>query len=1039
MNKSSLGKVAAILLITLVLGFFDLPANLQTRLFPALPESVQKLQINLGLDLKGGSQLDYKIDLRGIEQTEREAVRESITRSMEKRVNALGVAEPNIYLSQIADEDHIIVELAGVDIETAKATVGKTVQLEFKEQKTTLDPEEKSQVDKQIADFLRRARENPDRFEELAQAEENLSAPGKTIYYKAGLNPVFKPEITDEYHTQITTLNPGQVWEEAIPLDPFLDIDSQGNLTQRQGTSVMRLIERRTAEFSDFAARYSEEENALQSRGLLPQPIASSRYGEKLATQIEAIGGKGSVSATPLESEYGYHLVKIDDIKEENGKKTIIASHLFVEYKDAKHQPAIERSKEEALKYAQELLVRIKAGESVYKVERLFFSTAASTWKDTPLNGKNFKRASVSINPNTQEVLINIAFDEEGAKLFSELTERNLDKPIAIFVGGNLISSPKVSTKITDGNAVITGYQNPKSAQQLANDLNTGALAAPISLTGQYNISASLGEEALATSLKAGLIGLLLLAIFMTFYYRLLGLIATLALALYTVLIIALIKIALPTAVAIAISVVVFIVLLRKIIDSDESGWEKLVSFFVATFVLFLLAMILSTPITLTLAGVAGVILSIGIAVDANILIFERMKEEFRAGRSLSGSIETGFSRAWSSIRDSNFSTLITCVILLWFGSSLIKGFAFNLSMGVVISMLSAITITKTLLKAFVGTRLAKNEFLFCAEKKESTAKFSFLKTRHIWYFISSVLIILSLIIMASGLKLGRDFTGGALLEVKLEKANSLEEIATAVTNAESEFNSRLNAVTEGENKEARADFGPANVIQSDAGTHIIRIKNIDENQHQAILQKLREKFGLTEELRFSTIGAAIGASMKEKAAFALSLAAVMIVLYVAFAFRHIPKNINPWRFGITTIVAVLHDLIIVTGVYLFCARFFAIEIDALFVTAMLTILGYSVNDTIVVFDRIRENIKKMGQSDFDGILEASLNQTLGRSINTSFSTLLPLIALFFLGGESVKWFVFTLIIGIVIGTYSSIFIASALLSTWKKFSDRHR
>lgn len=1039
MNKSSLGKVAVIVLMTLVLGFFDLPANLQTRLFPSLPQSVQDLQVNLGLDLKGGSQLDYKMDLRGIGEAERESVRESITRAMEKRVNALGVAEPNIYLSQIADEDHIIVELAGVDIETAKSTVGKTVQLEFKEQKTALDPEEKSQVDKQVSDFLGRVRENPDRFAELAQAEENLSPPGKTVYYKAGLNPVFKPEITDEYHNQIAKLAPGQVAEESIPLDPFLDIDGEGNLTQRQGTSVMRLIERRAAEFGDFAARYSEEENALQSRGLLPEPIASGRYGEKFAAQIESLGEKGKISPIPLESEYGYHLVKIDDVKDENGKKTITASHLLIEYKDAKHQPAIERSKEDALKYAQELLERIKTGESVYKLERVFFSTAASAWKDTALNGKNFKRASVSINPNTQEVLINIAFDEEGSKLFAELTERNLDKPIAIFVGGNLISSPRVSTKITDGNAVITGYQDPKSAQQLANDLNTGALAAPISLTGQYNISASLGEEALSTSLKASFIGLVLLAIFMTIYYRLLGLIATLALALYAALIIALIKIALPTAAAIAISVLIFILLLRKIIDSDESGWEKLVSFFVATFVLFLLAMILSTPITLTLAGVAGVILSIGIAVDANILIFERMKEEFRAGRSLSGSIETGFSRAWSSIRDSNFSTLITCVILIWFGSSLIKGFALNLSMGVLVSMFSAITITKTLLKAFVGTGLAKNEFLFCAEKKERTRNFSFLKTRRLWYCISSVLIIVSLLTIASGLKLGRDFTGGALLEVKLEKAGGLEEIAGAVAAAENAFNSGLDAMAAGEKTEARADFGPANVIKSDAGTHIIRIKNIDENQHQTILQKLREKFGPTEELRFSTIGAAIGASMKEKAAFALSFAAIMIVLYVAFAFRHVPKNINPWRFGITTIVAVVHDLVIVTGVYLLCSRFFAIEIDALFVTAMLTILGYSVNDTIVVFDRLRENIKKMGQSDFDEILDNSLNQTLGRSINTSFSTLLPLIALFFLGGESVKWFVFTLIIGIMIGTYSSIFIASALLSTWKKFADRRR
>lgn len=1038
MKSSSIWKVAAVILIALTLGFLDLPADIQEKYIPYLPKTIANMELNLGLDLKGGSRLDYKIDLRNADPDAKKGITESIIRAMEKRVNDLGVAEPNIYLEQIADEDHIIVELAGVNIEDAKAAVGKTVQLEFKEEKTELDPEEKEQVDLQIADFIKRIQEKPQDFSILAQEEANRYQ-GKVIHYSEGKNYVFKNSITEEYNDYVDTLKPGEFFPEAIEMTPFYDISEAGELVQRQGKSVFRLIDRRAAEFGDYASRYSDEENSFDTAGKLPTTLDDTKYGPDFVSKVKKMAETGNLSEEPIESPFGYHIVHIDKINDENGQKTFEISHILLAYKEAEGGPQTERSKEIAESFSKEIIERIKTGETVYKIERVFFSTAPDTWKETGLNGKNFKRADVRINPETQEIVIDINFDDEGGKLFEQLTEKNINKRIAIFVGGNLISNPTVNSKISGNSAIITGYNDPKKAQELANDLNTGAIAAPIILTGQNTISASLGSEALQTSLKAGIIGLILLAVFMIGYYRLLGLIATIALTLYSAILIFLIKVALPVPAAIGISVVIFVALLYKIINSDESGWEKLVSFIVATFVLFIFAIILSTPITLTLAGVAGVILSIGIAVDANVLIFERMKEEFRDGRSLNSSIETGFNRAWASIRDSNFSTLITCVILIWFGSSIIEGFAFNLAMGVLVSMFSAITITKTLIKVFVGTKLAKNEFLFCANAGKMKFNFSFLKTRKIWYGISLIMILVSFFVLGKfGLNLGRDFTGGALIEVKLQSEATLNSIAEIITETEQNLNANRGA----ENGDIAlssqiAKFGTPNVVKSDSGSYIIRIKNISEEEHLAILKNLNEKFIDIEEIRFSTVGPVIGDSMKQKAGEALIVAAIMIVLYVAFAFRHIPKAINPWRFGITTIIAVLHDLIIVSGIYIILSRFVAVEIDALFVTAMLTILGYSVNDTIVVFDRIRENIKRMGKVTFDEIVDTSLNQTLARSINTSFSTLLPLITLFFLGGESIRWFILTLIIGTIIGTYSSIFIASALLCSWKKYSEK--
>jgi len=539
---------------------------------------------------------------------------------------------------------------------------------------------------------------------------------------------------------------------------------------------------------------------------------------------------------------------------------------------------------------------------------------------------------------------------------------------------------------------------------------------------------------------------LIILAFYMTLYYRLPGLMAVVALGIYAIILLFLIQSQLNTIVAVIIAVTMFVVLMMRILNSKDNGWEKLVTSVLAVFALFFIVFLLANPIVLTLAGVAGVILSIGMAVDANVLIFERIKEEIRDGRPLGSAIDIGFDRAWSSIRDSNFSSLITCAILFYFGSSIIQGFAFNLAAGILVSMFTAITITKTFLHLMVGTKLAKNYFLLGAKPTEKKRKpLNIIGNTKKWFAFSGVLVSIAIVaIFAFGLKLGIDFSGGTLMQVKFEEEVAQEDLSTALEEIGSEIFGTASsnggtAATETDPsdttlnvpEEEAVDFSTASVIWSDEG-YIIKTKYISTEVHDKLLEKLEERFGALEEPRFTTVGPVVGDTMKGKAMFALGIALILIVIYIAFAFRKIPKKVSPWRFGLSAIVALAHDLLIVLGIYAILGNVLNVEIDALFITALLTILGFSVHDTIVVFDRVRENLKDMGRDvSFADVANAALTQTMARSINTSISTLFTLVALLVLGSTSIFWFVLALVIGTIVGTYSSIFVASPVLVWW--------
>lgn len=1053
MKGKSFIKVIAILLVAVVLGILDLPPETKAPIVGWTPDEIKNQHVHLGLDLQGGAELDYKIDLRKVPLEDQSSIIEGVKEVINKRVNALGVSEPSIFVSEIAGESHIVVDLAGVDVEEAKATIGKTIQLEFKERKDEIDPNEKAEVEKQANEVLQRIQGGED-FAVVGQEEEQANPAGVT--YTVIDDWKFQDEINDALAEKLFSMSVGQVYSGTVESSGEYTVSAEGQLIELTGINIIKLTDSQEAErtitnekkvnvshvliayagaeradesvtrtkeeakalaeeianrakdgeeFKALSDEYNDDASAKELGGVLIKPAGEGEYVPAFESAALAMTEKGEIS-DPVESEFGYHVIEAG---------TIVGG-------------TTETTTEKQIKY-----------------ETILFSTVPNQWQDTGLTGEHFVHADVQFN-QLYEPYVSIAFNDEGSELFAEITDRNIGKPLAIFVGGELISAPNVRTKISGGSAIIEGNFSIDEATTLARDLNTGAIPAPIVLSGQYTIGAELGQDALVKSLWAGIIGLIILAIYMTLYYRLPGLMAVIALGIYATLLLFLIQSQLNTIVAVIIAVTMFVILMMRILNAKENGWEKLVTAVLATFALFFIVFLLANPIVLTLAGVAGVILSIGMAVDANVLIFERIKEEIRDGRPLGSAIDIGFDRAWSSIRDSNFSSLITCAILFYFGSSIIQGFAFNLAAGILVSMFTAITITKSFLHLLVGSKLAKNYFLLGAKPTEKKRKpINIIGNSKKWFTFSGILVAIAIVsIFAFGLKLGIDFSGGTLMQIKFEQEVQQEELSTALEEIGAEIfgtSSADGSITASETDssetslnvptEEAVDFSTASIIWSDEG-YIIKTKYISTEVHDQLLEKLKERFGALEEPRFTTVGPTVGDTMKSKAIFALGIALVLIVIYIAFAFRKIPKKVSPWRFGLSAIVALAHDVLIVVGIYAILGNVLGVEIDALFITALLTILGFSVHDTIVVFDRVRENLKDMGREvTFADVANAALTQTMARSLNTSISTLFTLVALLILGSTSIFWFVLALVLGTIVGTYSSIFVASPVLVWW--------
>ena len=574
-------------------------------------------------------------------------------------------------------------------------------------------------------------------------------------------------------------------------------------------------------------------------------------------------------------------------------------------------------------------------------------------------------------NLKNNENVVKLEFDSAGAAAFATATSENIGKSIYIVYDGDVISAPTVKSAITDGSAVITGMADAQEAENLASSIRIGSLSLELQELRSNVVGAQLGEAAISTSLKAGAIGLALVCIFMMVVYLLLGVVAAISLLLYTVL---------------------------------------------------TLVTLNAFDITLTLPGIAGIILGIGMAVDANVIIYARIREEIAAGKSVKSAIDIGFKKALSAILDGNITTLIAAIVLGIMGTGSVKGFAYTLAMSIILSMFSALVISRYLAKAFYALGFQDVKYYGCP-KKHGTI--DFLKHKKVFFAIAIVCMVsgpVAMLIHSQGsgkaLNYSLEFMGGTSTNVTFNEDYSIEEIDEKVKPVVQE-------VTGDANIQATKVSGSNQVI--------IKTRELSLDERTELSQKLNEKFGVDEStINAESISSTVSNEMRQDAIVAVIIAAICMLIYIWLRFKDI-------RFGASAVLALLHDVLIVLAFYAI-AR---ISVGNTFIACMLTIIGYSINASIVIFDRIRENLgnsKKHSDEALKEIVNRSITQTLTRSIYTSLTTFITIAALFILGVPSIREFAAPLIVGIVAGAFSSVCISGPLWYILKtKFKSKNK
>ena len=555
------------------------------------------------------------------------------------------------------------------------------------------------------------------------------------------------------------------------------------------------------------------------------------------------------------------------------------------------------------------------------------------------------------------EYTVELTLTDEGTTKFAEATTANVGKSISIIYDGETISAPTVNEAITGGQAYITGDFTYEEAENLASTIRIGGLKLELEELRSNVVGAQLGEQAISTSVKAGAIGLAIVIIFMIAVYLLPGLASGLALIIYTE--------------------IVFIILN-------------------------------AFNVTLTLPGLAGIILSIGMAVDANVIIFARVREEMSKGKSVRSSLKTGFQKAMSAIVDGNVTTLIAAVVLWFMGTGSVKGFAQTLGIGIVVSMFTALVITRMIIYAFYAVGL-KKESLYYKPRKER-ASINFLGKKNICFILSAVVILGGIAVMAINAGSGKgamayslEFEGGTSTNVTFNEDYTIDEIDSEIVPIVEEVTGDHNVQTQ---------------KVADTNQVIIKTKTLDLDTREALNQALVENFDVDDSLiTAENISSTVSNEMRQDAIIAVIVATIFMLIYIWFRFKDI-------RFAASAVAALLHDVLVVMAFYA-VAR---ISVGNTFIACMLTIVGYSINATIVIFDRIREELRlKTKDTDLAEVVNKSITQTLTRSIYTSLTTFVMVAVLFVLGVSSIKEFALPLMVGIVCGAYSSVCITGAL------------
>ncbi len=602
-----------------------------------------------------------------------------------------------------------------------------------------------------------------------------------------------------------------------------------------------------------------------------------------------------------------------------------------------------------------------EAIQAIGKTAQLYFILADGS---VVLDGSHVKDAQVATDGSYYKILLE--FDSEGASLFEEGTRKAYNQEvtpsidglsaneIAIVLDDEIVVNPRVQSVISGGSCEMTGNYSKEEATMTAALIRGGALPVELVEVQSSVQAATIGADALDKSIIAGAIGLAIVFLLMIIFYGMLGFLADIALLLYVI--------------------------------------------------MFLWSMV-AFNVVLTLPGIAALILSIGMAVDANVIIFARIKEEISAGKSIRVAVDAGFKNALSTVLDAQITTLIAAVVLYEVGTTSVKGFALTLMIGIIISIFTAVVITQLFISLLANSeKFAKNKYFGVNEdgtpKQMLNKTFSFIKHRKIFYIVSVTIILVGLVwSLIFGMNYGIDFTGGTTFQIELGKQVAIEDVEKTLEEYE---------------------LDPQIIYAGEGNTQVIikTIESLDNSQRNEIIATLEDAYGITDEsiLASEQFGPSVGDELKVNALKAVIIASIGMLIYIIFRFKS-------WKYGLSAVAGVVHDVLIVIAFY----AIFGFTINNPFIAAILTLVGYSINDTIVIFDRIREN-KTINPRDGNEVnIDRSINQTLNRTIMTSLTTLVVMIPLCIMVSSSIREFIIPLMVGVIVGCCSSIFICSPL------------
>lgn len=602
-----------------------------------------------------------------------------------------------------------------------------------------------------------------------------------------------------------------------------------------------------------------------------------------------------------------------------------------------------------------------EAIQAIGKTAKLYFVLADNS---IVLDGSNVKDAQIATDGGHYKILLE--FDSEGAALFEEGTRKAVNgevtstidgmsnNEIAIVLDNEIVVHPEVREVISGGNCEMTGNYSKEEATMTAALIRGGALPVELVEVQSSVQTATIGAHALDKSIVAGAIGLAIVFLLMIIFYGMLGFVADIALLLYVI--------------------------------------------------MFLWSMV-AFNVVLTLPGIAALILSIGMAVDANVIIFARIKEEICAGKSIRVAVDAGFKNALSTVLDAQITTLIAAVVLYEVGTTSVKGFALTLMIGIIISIFTAVVITQLFISLLANSpKFAKNKYFGVNEdgtpKQMLNKTFSFIKHRKIFYIVSVSIIVIGLLwSVIFGMNYGIDFTGGTTIQVDLGKQVAIEDVEKTLKDYE---------------------LDPQIIYAGEGNTQVVikTIKSLDNAGRNEVINTLEQAYGITEDdvLASEQFGPSVGDELKVNALKAVIIASIGMLIYIIFRFKS-------WKYGLSAVAGVVHDVLIVIAFY----AIFGFTVNNPFIAAILTLVGYSINDTIVIFDRIRENKAIYTRDNNEVNIDRSINQTLNRTIMTSLTTLVVMVPLCIMVSSSIREFIIPLMVGVIVGCCSSIFICSPL------------